>query len=136
MATLPDIYKRLGDVSDRLSTRARALAIGLIAFFWAILTSNSDLAKQFAQAYKTQLLGVAGLAILALLFDFLHYAVAYYYANMVRKTAEASTAKQAEYDYTHPFYRMQDVCFFMKQVCVLIGSVWLLVLLFIQLRNG
>ncbi|HXA85666.1 MAG TPA: hypothetical protein VNZ47_11345 [Candidatus Dormibacteraeota bacterium] len=135
MATLPDIYKRLDEVSDRLSTRSRALALGLIAFFWTILTSNSELAKRFSQAFKSQLLGVAGLAILALLFDFLHYAVAYYYANNVRKEAEASTTHQAKYDYTHPLYRMQDVCFYMKQICVFLGSVGLLVLLFIQLSK-
>jgi hypothetical protein len=136
LASLEKIQERLSTVSDRLSTQARTLAIGLIAFFWTILTSESSLAKKFSQSFKTQLLGVAGLAILALLFDFLHYAVGYRYANIVRKNAEESEDKEAEYDYTHPLYRMQNLCFLLKQVCVVSGSVWLLVLIFIQLRNG
>jgi hypothetical protein len=136
LAALEKIQERLATVSDRLSTQTRTLAIGLIAFFWTILTSEAVLAKRFSQTFKSQLLGIVGLAILALLFDFMQYAVGYLYANIVREKAEASSKKEAAYDYAHPLYRIQNLCFWMKQSCVVSGSVWLLVLIFIQLHQS
>jgi hypothetical protein len=126
-ASYADVLERLAAVSDRISLQVRTLALGLLAFTWAIFVGDSDLPTRLAIAFKWHLLLIAGLAIAALALDLLQYVVGYLVADSLRMRLESTNTEKGEYEYDSFGYRTQTWCFFGKQIVIGIAVCWLLV---------
>jgi hypothetical protein len=121
-----EVADRLLQLSDRISTQVRALAIGIIAFGWSLFSADSASIKLLVQASKVSLLTILALAILALLLDFLQYVAGYKVANKVRLAIEDGTKHDAKYDYKSFLYRTQEFLFFSKQAVIAVSCGWLM----------
>jgi hypothetical protein len=132
---LTAIYERLDFASDRLSTQIRTLALGVLALIWLFLSGSKDVADLRLSASNKQLLAIAGLCITALLIDAAQYWASYLSSNAVRKEAEEKNHKEAEYDETSLLRRLQQGCFWAKQVAAVLATAWLLVILAIAVAK-
>ena len=126
---LTAIYERLDFASDRLSTQIRTLALGVLALVWLFLSGSRDVADLKLNVGKKQLLAIAALCVLTLLIDAAQYWASYLSSNSVRRTAETSHKKEAEYDETTWTRRLQQGSFWAKQLTALLATAWLLIIL-------
>jgi hypothetical protein len=126
---LTSIYTNLDFASDRISTQVRTLAVGVLAVVWLFLSGSKDVAALNLSAGKRQLLTVAGLCVLTLLIDAVHYVASYLSSNAVRKAAEKANKTEAEYDVNSAMRRVQETCFWAKQITSVLATAWLLVII-------
>lgn len=122
MATKDKILDDLDFVSDRISTQVRLLGLGVLAFVWGIIISDSQVAKSIIQPLSSQLLGIAGGALLTLLLDFLQYIAGYLNTASVLNKMEKQKATEATYNYQSLGFRFRRF-FFWSKVCVLTVTV-------------
>jgi hypothetical protein len=123
MPALENIIKELEFVSDRLSSQARTIAIGLLALSWTILVGESTTLRSLAANLRPRLLIVAVLAISALIFDFLQYLFGYIGVNQTRKKAENARASSMEYNYQALPWRFRTISFWIKLLLTLGAAV-------------
>jgi hypothetical protein len=123
MPALESIIKELEFLSDRLSSQARAIAIGLLALSWTILVGESTTLRSLADNLRSRLLIVSVLAISALIFDFLQYLFGYVGVNQTRKKAEKARASSMEYSYETLPWRFRIVSFWIKLLLTLAAAV-------------
>lgn len=71
-----DLLDRQREVTDKVSTQVRTLAIGLIAFTWTALTTDTPTVKAMAALVWPWLLLIAGFCFAALLADYGQYVCA------------------------------------------------------------
>jgi hypothetical protein len=126
MASEKDILDRRKEMSDKISTQVRTLGIGLLAFTWGIVVSDSAVAKGIAADLKWHLLLIGCLAIVVILADFLQYACGHQVALRTLRKMEADGKDSAEYDYTDPFWIWQTRFFNIKQIVLIVATVYLL----------
>lgn len=126
---LTSIYANLDSASDRISTQVRTLAVGVLAVVWLFLSGSEDVAALNLTAGNRQLLTVAGLCVLTLLIDAVQYVASYLSSNAVRKTAEKANDTDAEYDENSAMRRVQQACFWAKQVTAVLATGWLLLII-------
>ena len=118
MATKDKILDDLNFVTDRISTQVRTLALGVLAFIWGIIISDSQMAKSISEPLSAQLLGIAGGALLTMLLDFLQYIAAYKSTVRVLAAIEKVGASEGTYDYRSWEFRLRRF-FFWSKVCIL-----------------
>jgi len=126
---LTNIYAALDFASDRISTQVRTLALGVLAVVWLFLSGSKDVAALNLSAGNRQLLSVAGLCVFTLLIDAVQYVASYLSSNAVRKAAEKANETKAEYDENSAMRRVQQACFWAKQITAVLATGWLLVII-------
>lgn len=126
MATKEKIIGDLDFVTDRLSTQVRTLALGVLAFIWGIIISDSQTAKSIAEPLRAQLLGIAGGAILTMLLDFLQYVAGYLNTASVLAEIEKIKATEGTYDYGSWGFRFRRFFFWSKMTVITITVLALL----------
>lgn len=124
-----EVYEDLKAVADTIAERIRAIAIGVIALSWLMLTGGSDRPQLSRPIPGKTLLTVLVLASVGLVFDYLQYLAGYLNSRRVQLDAEASAKTTTSYDYSAPLYRLRSYFFWAKQVVVLVAVVWLLIAL-------
>jgi hypothetical protein len=123
------VYDDLDFVTDRISAQVRTIAIGVLALAWLFLAGGKDTPSLGLQHQTKPLLGVAALAIVALLCDYLQYLAGYLATNAVRTAAERANRKTATYDYRDVRYGLRGLCFWLKQAFAAAATIWMLVML-------
>jgi hypothetical protein len=116
VVTKKDVLDRRKEMSDKISTQVRTLSVGLLAFTWGLLVSDSALAKEMTASLKWHLLVIGGMAIVVVLLDFLQYSFGHEVALKLLRQMEVSKAKEGEYNYDDPLWRLQNWLFYAKQV--------------------
>lgn len=129
-----EISAELEFLSDRISSQVRSLGFGMIALVWALLTGLKDTSLVIGAGQRRELLGIALLAVLAMVIDFLQYLLGYRDTIRILRGAEKNKQKEAAYDATSALYRARSTCFWLKQVVVLLGVSWTICFLVRQLR--
>lgn len=118
----------LGDL-DYLSTtvgeRSRVIAFALIATWWAALIGKDSVPGLTAHA----LIGPVLFASAAIFCDFAQYAFSYLFAAHQLAVLERSGAEEYAYDKTALPYRIRLALFYLKQLCMLAGLGWFIVIL-------
>lgn len=114
-APLSAIIEDLNFQSDLLSTRVRTIAVSTLALVWLFLAGGSSSPVLPVAPDRNLLLGSGALALGALVFDYLQYLIGYWVSNSVRHTAEKSTKKEADYNYTDRRYKARTFFFWVKQ---------------------
>ena len=127
------IYDDLNFASDRLSTQIRTLTLGVLALVWLFLSGGKEAPALKLVAKPKKLLAIAGICILTLLIETVQYWAFYLSSNAVRKEAEDNDQREAEYDETSRMRRLQQGCFWAKQITALIATGWLLVTLLVSI---
>jgi hypothetical protein len=132
---LTKIYEHLDFASGHISTQIRTLTLGVLALVWLFLSGSSDVAAVKLRATNRSLLAIAALCILTLLIDLLQYWAFYLSSNAVRRRAESQDQKEAEYDETSFMRRLQQGCFWAKQITAILVVAWLLLILILSIAK-
>jgi hypothetical protein len=140
MPKLEEIYARKKEASAQVSTQTRTLAVGFVAFAWALLTVHDEPLKSMAGHVPSWLiLALAAISVLILILDMLQYVAI---TNMAESTYhKAETAKQTEgilYDSESCAYKAQGVFYFAKFYVLATASIVLgviFVLLFLPIHQ-
>jgi hypothetical protein len=125
MTTLKETYEELQFLSDRISTQVRWLAAGVIALVWMFLAGGKDSPSLPFPPNHEVLVTAAGLAIMALLLDYIQYFFGYKLTMRSLKKVEDTGGENVTYDYTSCLYRMRVFFFWVKQI-VAVSAVVLL----------
>jgi len=132
---LTTIYERLDFASDRLSTQIRTLTLGVLALVWLFLSGGTDAPALTLKAGHKQLLAIAGLCVLTFLIDAVQYWASYLSSNEVRQEAESRNQTEAEYDELSFMRRLQQSCFWAKQISAALATIWLLLILVLSVAK-
>lgn len=132
---LTTIYENLNFASDRLSTQIRTLTLGVLALVWLFLSGNKDVHALKLVASNEQLLAIAALCVLTLLIDATQYWLSYLSSNAVRREAESKKRTDAEYNETSLLRRLQQGCFWAKQISAVLATAWLLLILVVSVAK-
>lgn len=111
-AAMDRVTADLDFVSDRLSSQARSVSIGVIAIVWAV--SVGDL-KQGVSPPRAELLVIAAAAVLTMSLDFLQYVAAFWTGR--RALISVLGGGDGLYDATWWSYRLRSALFWAKLVC-------------------
>jgi hypothetical protein len=128
--SLKDIADELKTLSDTLSSQVRSIALGLIALVWAFLTGLKDTALAIDDGTRRDLLGVALVAVAALVLDYAQYVFGYWDSLRILRAAEEADETEAFYDRRDLRYRARSACFNLKQIVLLIGVAWMGLIIF------
>lgn len=105
-------------VTARISETSRLVGFGIVAWVFAIHTSETGFAKDYISSYEIWV-NIAGfLGMLAIVLDYLQYLCAYSSVQHALKRKE----KNYSFDPNHLGYFLQRVFFGAKQVCAVVGS--------------
>ena len=129
MPAIEKIIDELQWLSDRISTQVRTLGTVLVAITWGLIIGKPELAGPIPQGIQKQLLMIGVLALGAMLIDFLQYVLAYANNKNLLGDMETQKLEKKEYDYSAVTYRLRNLCFWVKQVVLLIASLWFLILI-------
>lgn len=130
MATESQILERQKEVSDRISTQVRTLAVSFLALVWLFLVPGQDGAPRLPNEINVTLLMVSGAAAVgSLIFDFLQYLASYLTVReaLSAKPDDAPDDYEYGYDYDSFSYRVQSVFFWLKQVALAISFAFLVI---------
>jgi NADH:ubiquinone oxidoreductase subunit 3 (subunit A) len=130
---LEEVWARKKEASAQVSTQTRTLAIGFVAFAWALLTVHDDPLKSMAAHVPSWLiLTLAVLSVLILILDMLQYVNT---TNMADATYhEAENADKTEsilYDSGSFAYRAQAFFYRFKFIVLAVASIVLGVIFFL-----
>lgn len=106
-------------VTSRISETSRLVGFGIVAWVFAIHTSQTDFAVSYVTNFKfwINLAGFGGM--LAIVFDYLQYLCAYSSVNHALTRSD----KDYAYNRNHAGYLFQGIFFVAKQVCAVISSI-------------
>lgn len=105
-------------VTARISETSRLVGFGIVAWVFAIHTSETEFAKSYISSYEVWV-NIAGfLGMLAIVSDYLQYLSAYSSVKHALKRED----KDYAFDRNHLGYFLQSVFFGAKQVCAVVGS--------------
>ena len=119
MATEADVLSRQKEVTDRISTQVRTLAVSFLALVWLFLVPGKDGAPVTPFAVDKGLLLAAGAtALLAMVLDFLQYVAGYLSVRHTLKNPVTTQGQQPNYVYDYGLirYKAQRWMFWGKQV--------------------
>jgi hypothetical protein len=129
-----DLVKRLDSITTRLSDKLRALALGVIAFCWALLAARDPVPQAIASAHHNWILWTAILAIFALLCDLLQSLINYAVSSQLRRSMELKRESSGSFQYDSWLFRLQAWLFWIKNITVPLSCCLLLLLLLKSLR--
>jgi len=132
---LTTIYENLNFASDRLSTQIRTLTLGVLALVWLFLSGSKDVPALKLGDTNVPLLVIAALCVLTLLIDVVQYWASYLSSDAVRREAESKSQTTAEYDETSLLRRLQQWCFWAKQITSVLATAWLLLILVVSVAK-
>lgn len=115
--------KRL--VTSRISETTRYIGFGLLATFYALLSSNDPFPAHLKADHSLALRLMALCGVVAVLFDYLQYV----FGRRAVQNALDRKDKPFTYNRTWPSYRARQGCFWVKQAAALVGSFILLIVL-------
>ena len=127
---LKEVVGELHVLSDRISTQARSIALGIVALVWALLTNGDDSKLGILVTERRVLIWLAFLSILALVFDYLQYVSGYWDTCRVLSKAEDRGEEEAVFNKRSLFRRLRNFFFYVKQVVVMLAACGMCVLLF------
>ena len=110
------IGESLETSATQLSSLARQVAYGLVAFALAMLVSDSSFPKMVATEYRSQLIVIAAFGSFAVLADYFQYLFGY---------LGSATLLRREGDGNSKLVYVGVGFFIIKQVCSVIGAVYL-----------
>jgi|SRR6056297_1370553 len=105
-------------VTSRISETSRLVGFGIVAWVFAIHTSQTSFAVSYVSSYKLWI-NIAGFGgMLTIVFDYLQYLCAYSSVN------HSLTRSDQDYSYNknHAGYVFQNIFFVGKQVCAVAAS--------------
>ena len=129
-----DLVKRLDSITTRLSDKLRTLALGVIAFCWALLSARDPVPQAIGSAYHNWILWTAILAIFALLCDLLQSLTNYAVSSQLRRSMELKQESSGSFQYNSWLFRFQAWLFWIKNITVPMSCCMLLLLLLKSLR--
>jgi hypothetical protein len=118
---LKDVLEDQNFNSDRLSQQVRLIALGLLAVVWALLITT----QVQVPLSRRGLIMVACLAILAMLFDLVQYAIGYESSRRTYEAIEHGTARG--YPRKSALYQARQAFFWAKQIVVMLAGILFLV---------
>jgi uncharacterized membrane protein len=136
---LEDVWARKKEASAQVSTQTRTLAIGFLAFAWALLTVHDGPLKSMAgQVPSYLILTLAAVSVLVLILDMLQYVAITTMAEATYHKAEK--VEQTEgilYDSNSRAYKAQSVFYHAKFYALATASIllgFIFVLLFLPIH--
>jgi hypothetical protein len=123
MATQADLRKDLDYLSEKVSDRTRVLDGGIVAVWWASMVGKETITG----LQPVNFLAPAGFAAVSLLFDFLQYAIPYIGRRALLRSLERQRTQEFQYNMNAPDYKLRDFCFYLKQLFMAVGLIWLIV---------
>jgi hypothetical protein len=126
MVTEKEVLERKQEMSDKISTQVRTVGIGLLAFTWGLLVSDSAIARSIAEPLKWHLLVISLLAILVVFLDFFQYVLGHETARKLIRQMERQSTGEGQYDYGSRLWKFQYYFFYAKQIGVTVAAVYLL----------
>jgi len=129
MATLQEILDRKKEVSGQVSAQTRALALGMLAISWALLTTPYEpLLSMASHVSRALILGLAVCAVLVLVLDLLQYVAATSVAEKATQEAEAAEHQTATYDNSSFAYKAQAYLYYAKFVLLIVAGAMMAVI--------
>ena len=106
-------------VTMRLSETTRFVAFGIIAWVFAVQSSDAEFSKSYISGYEIWVNAAGVLAIFSIASDYFQYLSAYF------SVKHALTRKSEGYQYNknHAAYLLQLTFFIIKQIAVGLGAV-------------
>jgi|SRR5664279_901063 len=129
-----DLVKRLDAITTRLSDKLRTLALGVVAFCWALLSAKDPVPEAIGSNHHNWILWTAILAIFALLCDLLQSLTNYGVSSQLRRSMELKLESSGSFQYGSWLFRFQTWLFWMKNITVPVSCCLLLILLLRSLR--
>jgi hypothetical protein len=133
MASHKDILDRQKEVSDKISSQARTLAVSILAISWFLLMPGKDGLVLPYLLNRALVIAAGTFSFLALAFDFFHYVFSY---RTVQETLNSplgaapepkggskETSLSYQYDYKSGNYKAQNFFFKYKQVALVVSAV-------------
>ena len=106
-------------VTTRLSETTRFVAFGIIAWVFAVQSSDAAFSTSYITTYEIWVNAAGALAIVSIASDYFQYLSAYF------SVKHALTRKKEGYKYNknHPAYFLQLLFFVTKQIAVGVGAI-------------
>jgi hypothetical protein len=105
----------------RTTDKVRALALGVVAFSWAVLSADKGPVSAINLNHHSWILITAGMAVASLLIDLLHSIANYVQYDRLLDEIEATGAQSGDFERTSFLYRFAGFAFWAK-VVVCAGS--------------
>ncbi len=130
VAALSDAHKAVLEqkqfVTGRISETVRYVGFGLLAVFYAMISSDAPFAHMIVATMSRRLIGMAIFGVLAVFFDYLQYLAGSF---AVERALGEGAAHGYSYNRRWLSYRLRRLCFWIKQIAVIAGCVLLLLIL-------
>lgn len=123
------VIEGLDFCTDLLSTRARALAGGVLGLSWVFILANATGGQERGALSTVSLMPPIVLALACLLLDLAQYWFGYVFIRRHLSRMERERTKEAKYNYRDPIYRLRTASFHLKLAFMMVSVVWLLALL-------
>jgi hypothetical protein len=121
--------------SIRLTDKIRALALGVVAFSWVLMSADKPPIANIYRLHPLWLVGTALLAILSLLFDLLQSLGNYWQFDRLLVRMEREGQTTGAFDPRSFFYRGQNWALALKVAICLGSCLSLLILLAVSLLS-
>ncbi|WP_424972989.1 hypothetical protein [Dinoroseobacter sp. S76] len=107
-----------GAVTGRISETSRLVGFGIVAWVFAIHTSETPFSTTYIAQYEAWVNFAGLVGMLAIIFDYFQYLCAYF------SVQNALGRKSANYQFNkkHFGYVLQEIFFWAKQICAAAGA--------------
>ena len=113
-------------VTGRISETVRYVGFGLLAVFYAVVSSDSGFSRGIVTSMHPLLTATAIFGVIAVFFDYLQYLAG---SIAVDRAIAGGTDTRYQYNRTWPSFIWRRRCYWIKQVAVIIGCMLLIVIL-------
>lgn len=131
--SLPAVEALWEAAALRAGDKLRALALGVVAFTWAVLSADKPPVSNIHHDHPDWLLITASLAIISLLVDLLQTLANYVQFNGLRNTIAAGGGSAGEFNRKSFLYRFANAAFWLKTFFCVSSCLSLLILVPISL---
>lgn len=128
-----DLEAGFESVTLRTTDKVRALALGVLALTWAVLSADKTPISEIARKFHVWLLVAAFLAIVSLFIDLLHSLADYLLYDRLLDYLEAHHKDSGEFDPSSLLYKFGRMAFWIKVASCAISCILLLALIAVSL---
>lgn len=132
MPNIEEIISEKNDVTDRISTQVRIIAVGLLATTWSLLIGKVNIFINTIQSYRVHFILISIISVIVLMFDFLQYECKYLNIKEKIKLMNNKDLTKADYD-EDIYYKLSVVFFVTKQLTLLVGIIYFITIMFIMI---